>query len=158
MIFSGTVRSTDGSAVAGVWIDLWQSNGAGQYSHFDYQEPRYNLRGRLRTDANGRFEVKTVKPSPYEIPKNGPTEALLAILGSHAFRPAHLHMKLSHDGFEPMTTQLFIAGDPYIDSDCVKAVKPSLVIEPRPVTQGGVRHLVASYDFVLRPGAARRAA
>lgn len=159
LVFAGTVRSTSGAPLAGVMLDLWQADAAGRYSQFDYQEPRDNLRGRLRTDGEGRFEVRTVVPACYEIPKAGPTGKLLAALGRHAYRPAHLHVKLSHEGFEQLTTQLYLAGDPWIDSDVVGAVKPSLVAE---LTKHGSRaeldargltrpYFALAYDFTLAP-------
>ena len=88
LFFSGSVRSTDGVPLVGVLLDLWQADAAGRYSQFNYPEPRYNLRGRLQTDDKGRFEVRTVVPASYEIPKAGPTGKLLLALGRHAFRPA----------------------------------------------------------------------
>ncbi|MBI2964202.1 MAG: catechol 1,2-dioxygenase, partial [Deltaproteobacteria bacterium] len=91
LCFSGSVRSTEGRPLDGAELDLWQADATGRYSRFDYPEPRWNLRGRLRTDEQGRIEVRTEVPAAYEIPKAGPTGKLLAALGRHAFRPAHLH-------------------------------------------------------------------
>ncbi|MGE5443781.1 MAG: dioxygenase, partial [Ignavibacteriales bacterium] len=47
LFFSGTVRSTRGAPLVGALLDLWQADAAGRYSQFNYEEPRYNLRGRL---------------------------------------------------------------------------------------------------------------
>ncbi len=162
LLFSGNVRSTHGIPLVGATLDLWQADAGGRYSQFDYQTPRYNLRGRLQTDEQGRFEVRTVVPACYEIPKAGPTGKLLAALGRHAFRPAHLHVRLGHEGFEALTTQLYIAGDPWIDSDVVGAVKPSLVTElrkhdsPADLEAHGLKrpYFTLSYDFALAPRAA----
>ena len=98
-------------------------------------------------------------PACYEIPNAGPTGKLLAALGRHAFRPAHLHVKLSHERFEALTTQLYIAGDPWIHSDVVSAVKSSLVAEltkhdsPADVETQGLKRpfLALRYDFALAP-------
>jgi catechol 1,2-dioxygenase len=91
-MLSGTVRSTDGAALSGASVDVWQSDARGAYSHFNYPEPRYNLRGRLSTDTKGRFEVRTVIPSPYEIPKQGPTGSLLNMMGVTRFaQPTTTH-------------------------------------------------------------------
>ena len=159
LLFSGAVRSTHGIPLAGAILDLWQADANGQYSHFNYQEPQYNLRGRLGTDHQGHFQVRTVVPAGYEIPTTGPTGKLLAALGRHAFRPAHLHVKVSHEGFEPLTTQLYIADDPWIDSDVVGAVKPSLVIglakydSPAAIAARGLTrpYYAVEYDFTLAP-------
>lgn len=166
LILSGVVRSTDGAPLGGAVLDVWQSDARGAYSHFNVREPKYNLRGKLAADAAGRFEFRTVVPSPYEIPKQGPTGTLLKRIGRHAFRPAHVHVRLSAPGFETLTTQLYFAGDPWLDSDVVGAVKDSLVIAP-------VRHedpdefrgrglgrpyYAATFDFTLHPqsGALKR--
>ena len=85
LFFSGRVRSVDGAPLAGVLLDLWQADAAGRYSQFNYEEPRYNLRGRLKTDDEGSFDVRTVVPASYEIPNAGPTGKLLLALGRHAF-------------------------------------------------------------------------
>src|SRR5207249_11195284 len=145
VVLSGAIRSTEGEPIGGAILDLWQANGAGHYSHFDYHEPRYNLRGRLESDREGRFEVETVLPAPYQIPAAGPTGALLRALGRHTFRPAHFHLKITHDGFEPLLTQVFLAGDRWIDSDCVGAVKESLVTTLQPGGKGERRRDVVSY-------------
>ena len=157
-MFSGTIRSTEGEPVGGAVVDLWQANGAGHYSHFDYREPRYNLRGRLESDREGRFEVETVVPAAYRIPTDGPTGALLRALGRHTFRPAHFHLKITRDGFEPLITQVFLAGDRWIDSDCVGAVKESLITTLQSAGEGAQRRHAASYDFVLRRRVEDRAA
>lgn len=159
LLFSGAVRSTRGIPLAGAILDLWQADANGQYSHFNYEEPQYNLRGRLRTDDQGHFQVRTVVPAGYEIPTAGPTGKLLAALGRHAFRPAHLHVKVSHEGFETLTTQLYMADDPWIASDVVGAVKPSLVIglakydAPAAIAAHGLKrpYYALDYDFILAP-------
>jgi catechol 1,2-dioxygenase len=130
LFFSGTVRSTDGAPLSGALIDLWQADADGEYSHFNIPEEKapFNLRGRLVTDRNGKFEVQTWVPVSYEIPKNGPTGALLKKMGRHAWRPAHLHVRVSHEGHATLTTQIFLQNDPWIDSDVVGAVKTTLLV------------------------------
>jgi catechol 1,2-dioxygenase len=154
LVFSGTVRSTDGTPLAGAVLDVWQANGAGEYSHFSPGTPEFNLRGRLRTDAEGRFEFETVVPDPYEIPKDGATGILLAALGRSAYRPGHIHFMLSHEGANPLTTQIYFEGDPYIDCDIVDAVKAPLITKlERQHGADGRSSATCSYDFVLAPRA-----
>lgn len=150
LVFSGTVRSTDGSPLAGAVLDVWQANGIGEYSQFAPDVPEYNLRGRLTTDASGRFEFETVVPYPYEIPTTGATGALLAALGRPAFRPGHIHFMLSHDSTRPLTTQIYFEGDPWIDCDAVGAVKAPLITKlERHEDADGHTSATCSYDFVL---------
>lgn len=145
LVFSGTVRDTDGAPLAGAVLDLWQANGVGEYSNFHPTVPPFNLRGRIATDADGRFEVETVLPVGYSIPTGGATGKLVAALGREGFRPAHLHMKLTHPETVPLCTQLYFGHDPRVGSDVVDAVKPSLVIE----VDRGAGGATCSYDFVL---------
>ena len=53
--------------------------------------------------------------------------------GRHPWRPAHIHIAVSAPEYEPLATHVFDAESPYLDSDAVFAVKPSLVrhFEPR---------------------------
>ncbi len=157
LMFSGTVRSTDGSPLAGANLDIWQANGACEYSHFQPGVPEYNLRGQLTTDDDGAFEFETVVPAPYEIPKGGATGQLLAALGRHCFRPGHIHFKLSHEDASPLTTQIYFEGDPWLDSDVVGAVKESLVTKLEwHDDDRGPRYATCSYDFVLPAAHATR--
>ncbi|MDP9069706.1 MAG: catechol 1,2-dioxygenase [Actinomycetota bacterium] len=146
LLFSGSVRSTDGSPLAGAVLDIWQATAGGEYSNFHPGVPEGNLRGRISTDAGGRFEFETVVPAPYEIPKTGATGTLLAALGRHCFRPGHIHFKLSHPSARPLTTQVYFEGDPWIDSDVVGAVKDSLVTR---LVRDGRASASCSYGFVL---------
>jgi len=149
LLFSGTVRASDGAPLAGAMLDLWQVSADGGYSHFHPGYPDYNLRGRLATDDEGRFEVLTVVPVPYEVPKGGATGRLLAALGRTAFRPAHLHVKLTHEGHRPLTTQVYFEDDPWLGRDAVLGTdRPSLVTRLVRDDGGPAR---CSYDFVLEP-------
>ena len=161
LFFFGSVRATDGTPLGGALVDMWQADAFGRYSHFNYTDVPFNLRGRFLTDSNGRFEVRTVVPSPYEIPKFGPTGALLNSLGRHAFRPAHLHLKVSRERFDPLNTQVYFSGDRWLESDVADAVKGSLITklerctEPAELRKRDLDrpYFVVSYDFVLQPWA-----
>ena len=159
LIFSGTVRGTDGSVLGGAIVDIWHADAEGAYSHFNISkaEAPYNLRARVTADDRGHFEIQTWVTAPYQIPKAGPTGALLAALGRHAWRPAHIHVRLSHEGFETLTTQIFLKNSPWLDSDVVGAVKPSLIAglekheDPADLRKGGMErpYFTLAYDFVL---------
>jgi len=159
LYMSGTVVGLDGSPLAGAMLDVWQANGAGEYSHFHPGVPDFNLRGRFTTDSEGRFEVRTVVPSSYAIPGAGPTGRLLTALGRHFFRPSHLHFKLSHPGYNSLTTQIYFEGDEYLRSDVVGAVKDALVVKPQKhddpndLARAGVDSpfYACAYNFVLQP-------
>ncbi|MDN5859220.1 MAG: catechol 1,2-dioxygenase, partial [Pseudonocardia sp.] len=117
LMFSGSVRSTDGRPLASAMVDIWQADAAGCYSQFAPDVPRWNLRGRIRTDADGRFAFRTVVPAAYDIPGLPHTARLLAILGLDPHRPAHVHLKVAADGHRDLTTQVYFAGDPWLERD-----------------------------------------
>lgn len=126
--FSGKVVSPEGKPIGGATLDIWSTDGAGQY---DVQRPDGELRarGRITTDTQGRYAFWTVKPVSYPIPTDGPVGKMMLKLGRHPYRPAHTHMIVAAPGYEAVTTHLFVKGDPYLESDAVFAVKESLVVD-----------------------------
>jgi catechol 1,2-dioxygenase len=76
--FAVSVASPDGTPLAGAELDMWQADAEGLYSNIHPTIPEWNLRGRFRTGPDGTFEVRTVVPPPYQIPKSGPTGSCLA--------------------------------------------------------------------------------
>ena len=75
-----------------------------------------------------------VRPVPYRIPFDGPVGDMLQATGRHPWRPAHIHIAVSAQGYASLATHIFDAESPYLDSDAVFAVKPSLIrtFAPRP--------------------------
>jgi hydroxyquinol 1,2-dioxygenase len=145
-IVKGSVRSTGGKPVAGARIDVWQSDAAGMYDvqYDDLTEPR--ARGHLFSDEDGRFWFTTVRPTAYPIPIDGPVGRLLEATRRSPMRPAHIHFRIQAAGYRTLTTHVFDAADPYLDSDAVFGVKDSL-IAAFTRTEAGDYRLV--YDFVL---------
>src|SRR5262245_46600991 len=116
-----------------------------------------NLRGRFTTGADGRFFFRSIKPTSYPIPTDGPVGQLLSSLGRHPMRPAHIHFIVTANGYETVATHIFVEGDPYLDSDAVFGVKDSLIVpfiahdDPAAAARFGVHnpYYAAEYDFVL---------
>jgi protocatechuate 3,4-dioxygenase beta subunit len=127
-LVSGQVTGPDGEPVAGAHVDVWQANDDGFY---DVQQPgiqpERNLRGLFTADGEGRYVFRSVVPRYYPIPDDGPVGELLAATARHPYRPAHLHFLVSAPGYRPVTTHVFVADSPYLDSDAVFGVKDSLV-------------------------------
>ena len=162
-VVTGRVLSLDGAPLAGAQVDVWQADDHGFY---DVQQPATqpegNGRGLFTCDGDGRFWFRTVTPSAYPIPTDGPVGRLLTATGRHPYRPAHIHFIVAADGHLPVTTHVFVAGSPYLDSDAVFAVKQRLikdfatVDDPDQAAAYGVeapfRH--AHFDVVLQPAPA----
>jgi protocatechuate 3,4-dioxygenase beta subunit len=129
-LVSGQVTGPDGEPVPGAQLDVWQANDDGFY---DVQQPgvqpQLNLRGLFSADEQGRYWFRSIVPRYYPIPADGPVGQLLAASGRHPYRPAHLHFIVTAPGYQPVTTHVFVADSPYLDSDAVFGVKESLVRE-----------------------------
>jgi len=127
-LVSGKVTGPDGEPLVGANVDVWQANEDGFY---DVQQPdlqpQGNLRGLFSTDEHGRFWFRSVVPRFYPIPDDGPVGQLLDATGRHPYRPAHLHFIAAAPGYQPVTTHVFVADSPYLDSDAVFGVKESLI-------------------------------
>ena len=129
-LVTGRVLGIDGTPIANAKLDVWQASAEGLY---DVQEierfPDMNLRGIFHTDSEGQFGFCTEKPASYPVPTDGPVGVMLKALGRHAMRPAHIHFMVSAEQHQPLTTHLFVRGDPYLESDAVQAVKDSLIVD-----------------------------
>jgi catechol 1,2-dioxygenase len=155
LVFAGQVRDHDGNPVGGAEIDIWQADADGYYSGFAPHVPEGNLRALVVADDEGRFEIRTVQPAPYQIPTDGPTGKLIEAAGWHPWRPAHLHLIVSAPGHRAITTQLYFRGGEWLDSDVASAVKPELVLDPEDQGDGTRR---VQYDFALERDEGARAA
>lgn len=145
--FHGKVTSVNGMPLAGAKIEIWHADDLGFYSQFAPEIPEWNLRGTIRTDAEGHYEINTVQPAPYQIPTGGACGKLIDTAGWHAWRPAHLHLKVSAEDHQLITTQLYFIADEHLSDDIASAVKPELVLDPQ--SSGDRSGNEVAYDFVL---------
>ncbi len=151
MNFFGQVRSTDGTPLNDATVELWHADSDGFYSQFAPGIPEWNLRGTFNVNDEAKFAINSLQPAPYQIPTDGACGQLIAAAGWHAWRPAHLHLKVSAPGHELLTAQLYFPGDPHNDDDIASAVKPELMLDPKPTEDG--KGVTVEYDFVLDPEA-----
>lgn len=153
-LFEGHVTGTDGAPIAGACVDVWSDNEDGYY---DVQQPdiqpRWNNRGRFITGADGKYNFRGIKPTSYPIPDDGPVGQMLARLGRHPYRPAHMHFLVSADGYERLVTHTFVEGDEYLESDAVFGVKESLIARYERHEMGTDTIWRSGYNFVLTPEA-----
>ena len=150
----GTVTSTDGTPLPDAVIDIWQTGPDGGYDIWDERQPEFNFRGRFGVAESGGYEFQTMVPKPYTVPTDGPVGRYLEAVGQHPWRPAHIHFKVTAGGHEPLVTQVFFPGDPYLENDTIGAVKAALV---RPLERhdgGRARARRAVLDLRLRHPAA----
>lgn len=122
------VVSAKGVPIANAEVDVWQADDDGLY---DVQRPELGntrrARGVLRSDAQGGVRFRSITPTAYPVPTDGPVGRMLLATGRHPWRPAHVHFLIKAKGFETLTTHIFRDGDEYLDSDVVFGVRSSLI-------------------------------
>lgn len=104
---TGVVQGKDGRPIAGAEIHVYQTDATGKYTpNKPMDEPHARLAGRLRTDAAGRFELRTIRPGGY------PQAVLLR--GRKRHIPAHIHLDITAHGHAEQRLQLVFADDPLL--------------------------------------------
>ncbi len=81
-------------------IELWHCDGDGVY---DNESPDFKYRGTAYSDNKGNYCFKSILPVPYGSGDN--------------YRPAHFHLMITAEGYQPLVTQLYFTGDPWIEKD-----------------------------------------
>ena len=133
--FHGVIRDVDtGKGIPNAVFDMWQASTNGKYdAHDPENQSKNNLRGKFRSDQEGRFWFYCLKPTEYSIDTSGPSAEVLRMMGRHAHRPAHIHIMVTHEDYIGVTAQLYPRDDEYLESDTVFAVKDDLVLDFKPV-------------------------
>ena len=160
IVVSGRVVSATGEPIGGALLDIWQNAANGLYSTEDPDQSDDNLRCRLHADSDGTYSFSTIKPIAYKVPGDGASGEYQQMTGRHGWRPAHLHVRVSAEGFEPIVTEIFNSADPYIEEDAVFGVRSSLAVlfdrEPNAEERGRHSHVetpfhMVDFDFRLGP-------
>ena len=149
LVITGRVLDTAGKPIAGAKLDAWQSNSEGFYDSQLPTRDTLQMRGIYTTDSDGRYHIVTKRPVKYPIPTDGPVGAMLGATKRHPIRPAHVHFRVSANGYAPVTTHIFDEDDPQLkQGDTVFGVKDSLIVKFHDNPKGGLQ---ANFDFVLQP-------
>ncbi|TCO81314.1 catechol 1,2-dioxygenase [Plasticicumulans lactativorans] len=151
VLVQGRVLGVNGRPVKDALVAVWETSPNGLYEQQDPDQPEFNLRGQFRTDENGYYAFRALRPIAYPIPFDGPAGELLQMMDRHPFRPAHIHFRVRAAGYHELVTQIFDRDDQYLDSDSVFAVKNSLVVDFKPAPAGADTRFVVDYDIVLEP-------
>lgn len=125
---SGSVTGPQGEPLAGAEVEVWHANAEGRYENQDPDnQPEHNLRGRFITNAQGFFHFRSIRPSGYSLPDDGPVGQLARRIGLSLDRPAHIHFAVTAPGYQRLVTSIFDGSDPAIGRDALFAVKPGLI-------------------------------
>jgi hydroxyquinol 1,2-dioxygenase len=164
--YSGRITDVDGKPIAGALLDIWSGDGEGNYDMQLGDNAVMKARGKITTNQKGEYWFRSIRPRYYPVPTDGPVGDMLRKMGRHPFRPGHLHMIVSAPGFEAVTTHIFPADSPYLDSDAVFGVKESLIAgfkrhDPGQAPTGesvDVPFYTVKFDMRLRKAARKAAA
>jgi protocatechuate 3,4-dioxygenase beta subunit len=128
IVVYGQIRGTDDAPLGGAQIEIWQNAPNGLYAVQDPDQPQHNLRGTLHADENGNYAFATAKPISYQVPEDSAGGELVRAGGRHCWRPAHIHLMVTAEGWKRHISQIFDVNDPYIDSDSVFGVRAPLAV------------------------------
>jgi protocatechuate 3,4-dioxygenase beta subunit len=161
VLLRGRVLGKQGQPLPDATLDYWQNADNGLYWQLDPEQPRDNLRCQIKADAEGHWEVATIRARPYQIPTDGPVwHDVVEPAGRSAWRAAHVHLIVSAPGHRTLVTEIFDAEDPYLDADAVFGVREALIGHYRTETDAiaaarlglaGDQCLVMRTDLVLNP-------
>ena len=126
LVLSGRVVDAQCRPIAGAVLDFWQTDHNGIYDNQGY---RY--RGHQYTDAQGRFELVTVRPHAYT--------------AMSIFRTPHIHANVQGPDTSLLTTQLYLP-DAEETNARDRGYRPSLAVR---YTDQDRAARQAVFDFVL---------
>jgi hydroxyquinol 1,2-dioxygenase len=124
----GRVTDATGKPLPNAMVTVWQTAADGRYDIQNSME-EIDCRGIFRTDADGRYVIRTVRPLGYFIPLDGPVGEMVMAQKRHGMRPAHVHFLISAVGYRELVTALYIAGDEHLEDDVVFGASGDLVAE-----------------------------
>jgi hydroxyquinol 1,2-dioxygenase len=131
IVVYGRVTDNEGRGVAGATVAVWQTDDTGLYDLQKDGGGAMDMRGDFRTDAEGNYHFRTVRPLGYSIPMDGPVGRLVVSQKRHGFRPSHIHFLIGAPGCRELVTALYFGDDEHIASDTVFGVSRSLVVNSR---------------------------
>ncbi|MDX1631950.1 MAG: protocatechuate 3,4-dioxygenase [Thermoanaerobaculia bacterium] len=136
LVVRGRVFAPDGETpVEGVTLYVYHTNVEGRYAPPGEETPR--LRSWVRTDAEGRYEYRTIRPGSY------PGRDI----------PAHVHVFLWGAGYEPpWSDSRWFADDPLVDEEAKARSRQEgrlgRVCFPERTSEGA---LLCHRDYRLKP-------
>lgn len=138
----GRVLTERGRPMPRARVEIWQCNAYGRYHHpWDRRDvpldPNFQGYGQLVTGADGAYRFRTIKPVPY--PGRAP----------------HIHFAISGPDFEPLITQMYVAGAPENERDFLLSairdakVRQSLIVDFQRDPSSTAGELLARFDIIL---------
>jgi protocatechuate 3,4-dioxygenase beta subunit len=144
---TGRILDEDLRPVRRTLVEVWNANTHGRYSHVIDAgrsdaplDPNFYGFGRLVTDEEGRYHLRTIKPGPY-----------IARPDISWWRPPHVHFSILGSGVR-LVTQMYFPDEPLNEKDYIYMIIPDgdrdrVIGQPTALAAGdrGFR-----FDIVLR--------
>lgn len=145
LYLSGRVIDRHARPLGGARVEIWQCDANAVYHHpiggaEDQRDPHFQGYGQTTTDADGRFQFRTIRPVPYP------------------GRTPHIHVRVQADGRQALATQLYVAGEAGNANDVLyrrltPAEQAALTLNLQPTTSADplaqATRLSANIDLVL---------
>jgi catechol 1,2-dioxygenase/hydroxyquinol 1,2-dioxygenase len=150
VVLYGRVTNAQGEPLANALVTVWQTAADGRYDIQNSIE-EIDCRGIFRTDAQGNYVIRTVRPLGYYIPLDGPVGQMVLAQKRHGMRPAHIHFLISAVGYRELVTALYLSGDEHLEDDVVFGASGDLVAEVKDNDPGSPIQGLPSihFDFAL---------
>lgn len=119
VLIAGRILDEDLRPVRRTLVEVWNANAHGRYSHtIDAGrndaplDPHFYGYGRLLTDDDGRYAVRTIKPGAY-----------IARRDINWWRPPHVHFSILGSGVR-LVTQMYFPGEALNEKDFIYLIVP----------------------------------
>ena len=136
LIVSGVVYAADGhTPVSGARLYVYHTDAKGLYSLPGDNARLPRLRGWMKTNSNGAYEFRTIKPAPYPV---------------HRI-PAHIHATISTPGYtERWLPEFWFDGDPFLaKKDIVANIGKARFSQILKLNRSAEGVLRATHDILL---------
>lgn len=147
---AGRVLDQKGNPVKGAKIEIWQANSYGRYSHQSdpntaQLDPNFQGYAVLKTDNEGRYRFKTIKPGAYPV-------------SATEIRPPHIHFDVEGKA-NRLVSQMFFPGEPLNEKDLLflalteQTAKDAVLAQQLPPTKEIEKDaMLLNWDIVLING------
>ena len=144
VIIQGLLTDQNCKPVVGALVEIWQACASGKYDHPSDPntapiDPNFQYWGKSVTDANGKYQFRTIKPGTYAASPDW-------------IRPAHIHFKISALGYIELITQLYFVGDQFNNKDLIlqrlkKEDQKKVIVDFKIIS--GAPHPIGIFDIQI---------
>ena len=138
----GRLLDTDGKAIPGAKIEIWQCDSYGRYHHVDDGnaaplDPDFQGYGATVSAPDGGYRFRTIRPVPYP------------------GRTPHIHFTVTTPRGQHLVTQMYVAGESRNERDGILSqirdptARASVIVRLAPAPQVEPAALAGTFDIVM---------